>query len=151
MWKSTQRASLFIWVRTKAEIHSQGGVQRGDLNPYTGQSFRVFVCFCCHVLLFSTPWTVDRQGSLFAFGQSSCFFFQTWPVLGPPPQHSCKTFCKDGSHCRDLWMHVVTYGVQPLPFWPFLRSIPAHVETRKFSWTSGKGTLSLLYLFFFIF
>ena len=79
------------------------------------------------------------------------FFFFKEEKSGGFTLSSCKTFCKDGSHYRDLWMHVVTYGVQPLPFWPFLRSIPAHVETRKFSWTSGKGTLSLLYLFFFYF
>ena len=60
----------------------------GDVMHLWGLSFWVFAYSWPIVSLFTPEWSID------------------------PPQDVCTTFCKEGSHCRSLWLHIYTdYGV----------------------------------------
>ena len=82
--------------------------------------------------------------SLFTFGQVSCFFFHTWLALGPSPTCICNFLLRCIPPQRPVGVCPHITGWRPLPFWPS-RSLPAHVQTGKFSLTSGVVILSLYF------
>ena len=69
------------------------------------------------------------------------FFTPAWSQ--DPPQHACSIFAKmDPTPEACGCMSTLIMGWHPLSFWP-PRSLPAHVQTGKFSLTSGVVILSL--------
>ena len=95
----------------------------------------------CKSLIQDSP-----SGSLFTFGQLSCFF----PHLTGPwtlPKMHARLFSKmdpTPEACGCMSTLIMGWGGSPFLFWPSRRLL-AHAQTGKSSLTSGVGTLSLCF------
>ena len=80
-------------------------------------------------------------GSLFNFGELSCFFLHTWLVHGSSPRCMCNILLRWISLCRGLWVHIhAYYGVGPPPFSTLKK--PCACGDKEVSLISGVDTLS---------
>ena len=128
MWESTQRSSLFIQDRNKAEIHSQRRMRVSWMRSTVKTWFKSVI-------------QDSPSGSLFTFGQLYNFFFHIRPVLGATPSHMGNFLLRWIPPQRHVHMYWVT---NPLPFW-LPRNLLTQVHKGKFSLISGVVVLSLYF------